>query len=403
MAGSEVERTSRAASRPASVPSAGAAASLLPASQAVEGRPGRLAGRTGLRWGLRTLVIGGFAGAAWLLSGAAAHAAEPSTVGPTGPAAEAETLVEVSSWGRSMVPLGNGLGNEAAGRRAADVRTVSTLVTGVLAELPGSAADRPSRLDPARPVDQPSGVSGEADRIPADPAPVVPVPVGARDAVRALPGLDSVARVLAAPFRLPDGSAGSHGPLGPVSNTLAPVAKPLLATLRPVSDLLHHAAAPVTSALPAAVVRLSDAVWAPGLAHPSAVVAARRIPTVPAAGHPGPAADLVGGPVGVERADDRCSAPAQPRFAARSEADAPTIAVGVRQAPDRPEPAPLRLQLGAVGGIAAGASGASSDGGPMAAGSGSVTDNAVAIHRMPVLTGVDLRRFDAEAPTVSPD
>src|SRR3954467_6307546 len=30
------------------------------------------------RWGLRLLVVGGLAGAAWLLTGAAAHAADPN-------------------------------------------------------------------------------------------------------------------------------------------------------------------------------------------------------------------------------------------------------------------------------------------------------------------------------------
>lgn len=68
MAGSGIERMSRP------VPSAsptGATELMPPHIQGAERRVGRRA-----RWGLRALVIGGLTGAAWLLTGAGAHAAE---------------------------------------------------------------------------------------------------------------------------------------------------------------------------------------------------------------------------------------------------------------------------------------------------------------------------------------
>src|SRR5262245_28205082 len=71
-----VERMPRTAHRLPSVPPAGAATPLPPHIQEAERRKAR-------RWGLRVLVVGGLAGAAWLLTGAAAHAADPAGE-PTG-------------------------------------------------------------------------------------------------------------------------------------------------------------------------------------------------------------------------------------------------------------------------------------------------------------------------------
>ncbi|SNT02877.1 hypothetical protein SAMN06264365_1341, partial [Actinoplanes regularis] len=76
MPGWRVERTTRAASGAVSCTFGGSM--LMPArSQGAERRLERRAGRAGSRWVLRSLVIGGLAGAAWLLTGAAAHAAGP--------------------------------------------------------------------------------------------------------------------------------------------------------------------------------------------------------------------------------------------------------------------------------------------------------------------------------------
>ncbi|WIM96587.1 hypothetical protein ACTOB_000028 [Actinoplanes oblitus] len=83
MAGWRVERTPRTASR--SVPATPGSSSLMPPhSQGAERRSERRAGRAGSRWVLRALVVGGLAGAAWLLTGAAAHAAGPEPEPITG-------------------------------------------------------------------------------------------------------------------------------------------------------------------------------------------------------------------------------------------------------------------------------------------------------------------------------
>src|SRR3954464_4197113 len=91
MTGSECQRSS--AARPPSGSPTGAVPPPPPSQ--VEGRTRR---PTGLRWGLRTVLVGGVAGVAWLPAGAAPHAAGHST-----PAEAASGL--------SVVSLANGLGN----------------------------------------------------------------------------------------------------------------------------------------------------------------------------------------------------------------------------------------------------------------------------------------------------
>jgi len=85
MADREVGRTPRTMVplRPLSPP-AGVTALMPPHSQGAERRTERRARHAGLRWGVRVLVIGGLAGVAWLLTGAAAHAADrdPEPSGP---------------------------------------------------------------------------------------------------------------------------------------------------------------------------------------------------------------------------------------------------------------------------------------------------------------------------------
>ena len=59
------------------VPPTGDSSPVPPHIQGAEWRTESRARRhTGSRWGLRVLVVGGLAGAAWLLTGAAAHAAD---------------------------------------------------------------------------------------------------------------------------------------------------------------------------------------------------------------------------------------------------------------------------------------------------------------------------------------
>ncbi|MGX6605440.1 hypothetical protein ACWKSP_25400 [Micromonosporaceae bacterium Da 78-11] len=74
-----VERTPRTAYPLSSVSPAGVSTLMPPHIQGAERRMERRVRTTGSRWGLRALVIGGLAGAAWLLTGSAAHAADPDS------------------------------------------------------------------------------------------------------------------------------------------------------------------------------------------------------------------------------------------------------------------------------------------------------------------------------------
>src|SRR4051812_32326118 len=202
MTGSGVERLVRTPS-PAVVSTG--AATPPPPSQ-VEGRTGRRRSR-GLRWGLRTLVVGGLAGAAWLFSGAAAHAADAPA--------------PVLDRGSSVVSLVNGPGSGADGRNttgAAASRTVldgSERLTGVVvghraAEGSGSHTDRPAR--------QPAAAASPTDSI-TDPVQAAPAPVSTDELVAATNGVDGLVRVLAAPLRLTDGPARTRGVLAPLPTT----------------------------------------------------------------------------------------------------------------------------------------------------------------------------------------
>jgi hypothetical protein len=76
MTGWRVGRFARTTRQPREVRPAGGSTLMPPPSQGAERRPERPAARSGSRWGLRVLVVSGLAGTAWLLAGAAAHAAD---------------------------------------------------------------------------------------------------------------------------------------------------------------------------------------------------------------------------------------------------------------------------------------------------------------------------------------
>ncbi len=372
MTGSGVERR-RAVPLSSSVPPAGAATSPPPSQ--VEGRSKR---RTGLRWGLRTILVGGIAGAAWFISGAAAHAADHST-----PA-------EAASGGLPVVSLVNGSGNGAVERPTTDAAAGSdsmtdstSLLTGVaptsdgtavLDALSDSVAEQVTSLT-TRPARQPSGTAKRIDHSITD------------DLLAAGGGVDGIVRVLAAPFRLTDGPAGTQGLLSPVAR----YADPIVRSLRPAAD-------PLTAAEPADADKpdagLSALSFAPATSHPltGSALLADGVPAEPI-----PAAEVAGIPA------SGGSLLALQRFAAAHLPDALITATAMSEMPDRPEPAaPLRAHLGAVSGAPSSGSGAPSDGG-LATVPSSVVDSAVAANRLPAATSVEVRRHDAEAPTVSPD
>jgi len=99
-----VERTPRTAYQPTPVPPAGVSALMPPPSQGAERRTERHTPRIRSRWGLRALVIGGLAGAAWLLTGAAAHAAD-RVPAPEGDLLGASSLVGLMQHGDDAIPV----------------------------------------------------------------------------------------------------------------------------------------------------------------------------------------------------------------------------------------------------------------------------------------------------------
>jgi hypothetical protein len=362
MTGSGVERLRRTASRLSSVRRPGVATPPPPSQ--VEGRTER---RTGSRWGLRTFLVGGFAGVAWLLSGAAAHAADH------------QAHAEAASDGSSVVSLVRALGHEGDECRttnpAAGLLDGAVPTDGVTKAADTLGTSVTSTIDPgtSRPARQPSDLSGPIDVLPGDL-----LDLG--------DDVDPVATVLAAPARLIDGPARTRGVLSAATET-----DPIVRKLRPVAGLLSSADPAASSDSDADLSAIS---FAPGQSpSPAGTVLSADGATTELA----PAASAARDDAG------RTSWIALQRFAAAHLPDALSATTGLDEAPDSPVPAPLRAHLGAVsGGASTGGSGAPTDGGSATAPS-SVVDSAVAAYRLPMTTDVEVRRHDAEAPTVSPD
>jgi hypothetical protein len=365
-----------------SLPPFDASALMPPASQAVEQRPERHAGRTGHRWALRALVVGGLAGAAWMLSGAAAHAADHQPAEPA--------------------------------------------IGGI------------SVLSPVRTLDHP--VVGAAHRLTSD----VVTPVSRPVATKA----KAVHRTLTAPLRPTGGPVGTTPVTRIVTSTVK--ALPLAPVLRPATDLLHVADPVLAERGPVAAV---TALPAKVLVRPvstlikpvSPLVRLVSTPVVPAKVVVKPVTTSVSPITSVSPATSvspvkelvrPAAAPALPTTATTRTAPADPVTVtgyrttstngpdttrryadvdrhtaattarpdSVQPAPGSPEPVPVRVHLGAVSGIPASGSGSPSEGGGCSAVvPAAVVAGTVACHRLPVATDVDVRRYDAESPTVSPD
>jgi hypothetical protein len=173
---------------------------MPPPSQGAERRTERRAGRTGSRWALRALVIGGLAGAAWLLTGAAAHAADRA------PATEGSSLIGAVVDGGIAPPAVTKVLQAAAQPLESD-RTAKRVTSSVMAA-------------PARVLSRPAGVLTETlDEVAPE-----------KNAVT------RVVRDLAGPLRLTGGPADSRQP--------APVTAPRTKTSSPVVDLRQHEQAP---------------------------------------------------------------------------------------------------------------------------------------------------------------
>jgi hypothetical protein len=132
------------------------------------------------------------------------------------------------------------------------------------------------------------------------------------------------------------------------------------------------------------------------LGSPAPDASARQLPTVIAAD---------GGLVGSDAASGQRHVELFRRLAAGSHRRTATTVqpAGVHRAPDRPEPTPMQGQPGSVSGISISGSGSPAEGGQCATVPAAVVASTVACHRLPIATDVEVRRYDAEAPTASPD
>ncbi|AEV81045.1 Polycystic kidney disease protein 1-like 3 [Actinoplanes sp. SE50] len=353
MAGWRVERTPRTASR--SVPVTPGGSPLMPPhSQGAERRPERRAGRAGSRWVLRAFVVGGLAGAAWLLTGAAAHAA--GTGAEPVPVAQAAGLTE-NPAGLTEKPAG--LNEEPA-----PVAQVAGPGEPLGAVLDGDVESAPAWLDENQ------------DRTVGDLLKAAVQPLETHHHI--------VTSLPAATHDEPAIDPEPHGE--PLPTTAAP--------LRSSSGTADAQRQPATEG-PAA-----DSVAPPALSHPFAPV-----------GEPAPATFVKRAGTRVTRAPAgdkparRVTALSRSRVHRHAPAARPVAPEAIRQdMPGGDGPAPARTNLGAVSGIpASSGSGGNTENGSSAVLPTGTANGPVACHRCPVAPDVDARRNDAVAPTVSPD
>lgn len=373
MARSGVERTKRAASRPAHV-----------------------------RIGLRVLAVGGLAGAAWLLSGATAHAAEAALPAEDAPA-DLSVVSLVSGPGAATVlsPLADTVETALVATDLVHVGRASTVV------LPSATAASSTPVT-SQPAAGPDGDQGGTARVAAGQPVSAEAPAARPSDTRGRAGasdgvLLGAVRGLTTPLGLSGVLAGPSGLLTPLTRAVDPVVAPLDGVLRPVTGALLTAAQPVTTTL-GSVTRMAFG------AEPAAQRAYDLIPgATPVLGagavpvQTGPAA-LGARTVGLtEVSTDSFSGDRRYAGTELRSAASPVERPGGGKLPDRHYPAPLRALLGAGAGIPAGGPGSHAEGGAFAVLPSSVVESTVAFHRLPVTTDVAVLRHEAEAPTVSPD
>jgi hypothetical protein len=345
-----VERIARAANPLPSVSPTAASAPLPPHIQGAERRRSR--------WGLRLLVVGGLAGAAWLLTGAAANAAD-RTDEPDG------SLLGAIVDGDATAPV-TGLLTAAAQPPEAVPAHRHHVVADIL--------DVPRRVL-TRPVEAVSEVTHGHTGTTVDPT------VG---------GVATVLREVAGPLRLTGGPAAvPQRVVATVTDTVAiPDAhlderpqQPAVAPMRAEPEMPETPAAVdgVTTAPP---VKISKALPVPAA---SAVRPGTVLRPAKAASHRLAHRHRAAHPAVTEQATAGDTRPA-----------------GYGPAGDGPA-APLQLHLGDVSGTPTTGSGTRTEGGSAAFLPAAIVSSAMACHRLPIVSDVEVRRHDAEAPTVSPD
>jgi hypothetical protein len=337
---------------PLSVSPAGVSTLMPPHIQGAERRTERRAGRT--RWGLRVLVIGGLAGAAWLLTGAAAHAAD-RTDGPTG----------------SLLPsvVGDGGALPVSGLLTAAVQPLESLSPVHEHHVVATVLDAPRRA-----------LTRSADALGTTAYGHPGIPVDA-----ALSSADQILGEVAGTTRLTGGPAITHLLAHPTD----PVAAPTPDDPGAVTDDPNAQGPDVDPAVPPAqdVPR----------AVPVATRASNPIHPVLRAPDTAPRASVPAG-----HAKTASAPSAHHRHRVASATHAPAAATEEHPGGDGPA-APLQLHLGGASGTPAGGSGTPTEGGAPAFLPAAIADSTMASHLLPIASDVEVPRQDAEAPTVSPD
>jgi hypothetical protein len=442
MTRSGVGRSQRTGSRSPFIrppgPAAGSAVPALPAPsiQAV----GRATRHVVVRWGLRSLAVAGFAGAAWLLSTNAAQAAEVPATDPITDLSVVDVLTGPDNTGPldavvdRIVPAvlatpasavlataaPSALGTPVAGALATAYQPVlgtpSALLTGAVA--PAREATSAVLLQAAAAHPDLIGGSGRAGS-PIRTGPAASDAAGA-DVARSVHG--PVAAVGGA-----DRVAGPIPPLAALTRVVPPISDPVAPVLRSVTDPLLVAAAPVVATLGPAtrswIGALRQAVERDLTSIPNVafrLVGAAGGGTLAPAGGGGPASAgragpaPVGGPQAFAGTADRDrSGPFGTGTHIRSSVRSVTGAelrpagteagrAGTSDGPGRPLPVPLRDCLGFGTGAPATGPG-SIGGGNLAPGSTAVAGSVAHSRRLPVPADVVVARQESESPTVSPD
>jgi hypothetical protein len=372
MTGLGVERTPRTAYPLPSVPPTGAHTLMPPHIQGAERRTERRAGRTGSRWSLRVLVVGGLAGAAWLLTGAAAQAAD-RTDGPSG------SLLGAVVGGGVTAPVTGLL--QAATQPLETVRPAHhrhQVVTDVF-ELPHRVLTRPATV-----LDEVThghiGTSVDA----------------------AVGDVDRVLGEVTGPLRLTGGPTGLQQRLTTVTTSVIDAAPPAahqrsrhpVAVEQPRDPAVTpvHAAVTPAPAVPVSPVS-STASPALAVAQPAKAPAVAQRAKAPAV------AQRANVPVRHRKAAVRAGHRHRAAHAAITE---PEKFVAATPGGDGPA-APLRLHVWDVSGTPAGGPGTPTEGGSATFRPAAITSGTAAYRLLPIATEVEVRRHDAEAPTVSPD
>ena len=344
MTGLAVERLRRAAS-PSSPSPAVVSTPLPPHIQGAERRRSR--------WGLRLLVVGGLADAAWLLTGAAAHAADR-------PGEPDGSLLGAVVGGDAIMPVSGLLTAAAQPLEAVPVRHQKHQVVSDILAVPQRVL--------ARPAETLSEVAHGPTRTTVDTA---------------RGGVTAVLRQVAGPLRLTGGSAPAP------HRALATVTDPVAVPEAPVAGLSEPSARPGVDDNEVA----DQPVVAPDQATPTA--------SRPDNATPVPDGDAVRAVAAARRTTAASHRIAHRHRTARRAAT--ERATAGEDAPGGDGSTAPQLHLGDVSGTPTSGSGTRTDGASAAFLPDAIADSTTACRPLPIATDDQVRRHDAEAPTVSPD